>query len=74
VRPLKGGDRAVILFNRSSAAHDMKVDWEALDWPAGLKADVRDLWSKAVSKNVKGSYGASVPSHGVVMVRLTPKA
>ncbi len=74
MRPLKGGDRAVILFNRSGAAHDMKVDWETLDWPAGLKADVKDLWSKSVSKNVKASYGASVPSHGVVMVRLTPKA
>ncbi len=72
-RTLKGGDRAVILFNRSGAAKDMKIDWEALDLPAGLKADVKDLWSKTVTKNVKGGYGATVPSHGVVMVRITPK-
>ena len=74
VRPLKDGDKAVILFNRSGAAHDMKVDWQTLDWPAGLKADVKDLWSKAVTKNTKGSFGANVPSHGAVMIRLTPKA
>ncbi|HVZ30064.1 MAG TPA: glycoside hydrolase family 27 protein [Asticcacaulis sp.] len=73
VRPLKGGDRAVILLNRSEAAKDMSVNWETLDMPAGLKADVKDLWSKAVKTNVKGSYGASVPSHGVIMLRVTPK-
>ncbi|MGN6421725.1 MAG: hypothetical protein ACTHLA_00285 [Asticcacaulis sp.] len=38
------------------------------------KADVRDLWSKAVKKNVKGGYTGNVPSHGVVMIRVTPKA
>ncbi|MDV6330160.1 glycoside hydrolase family 27 protein [Asticcacaulis sp. 201] len=72
VRPLKGGDRAVVLFNRSGAAKTMAVDWETLQLPAGTKASVRDLWSKAVKKNVKGSYAAEVPSHGVVMVRITP--
>ena len=74
VRPLKDGDKAVVLFNRSGAAHDIKVDWQTLDWPAGLKADVKDLWSKAVTKNTKGSFSANVPSHGTVMIRLTPKA
>jgi len=72
-RPLKGGDQAVILLNRSESAHDMSVDWTALNWPAGMKADVKDLWSKAVTKNARGAFSASVPSHGVVMVRLTPK-
>ncbi len=72
VRPLKGGDRAVILFNRSGAAHRMSVDWSTLNMAAGEKAEVRDLWSKAVSKGVKASYAADVPSHGVVMVRVTP--
>ncbi len=74
VRPLAGGDRAVILLNRSGDAHPMSVDWATLGMAAGEKADVRDLWSKAVSKSVKGSYSATVPSHAVVMVRVTPKA
>ncbi len=74
VRPLAGGDRAVILLNRSAAAHHMAVDWATLNMAASEKADVKDLWSKAVTKAVKGSFGADVPSHGVVMIRVTPKA
>ncbi len=73
-RPLKGGDRAVILLNRSATAHKMSVDWSTLNMAPGEKADVRDLWSKAVSKGVKGAYSADVPSHGVVMVRVSPAA
>jgi alpha-galactosidase len=64
----------VILFNRSASAHKMSVDWSALNMAPGEKADVRDLWSKAVSKGVKASYTADVPSHGVVMVRVSPAA
>jgi alpha-galactosidase len=37
-----------------------------------LKADVKDLWSKKVSKNVRGSYSGTVAPHGVIMVRITP--
>jgi len=72
VRPLTGGDRAVVLFNRSSAAKVMSVDWDALQMPAAMKASVKDLWSRAVKKGVKGSYSAEVAPHGVVMIRVTP--
>jgi alpha-galactosidase len=71
-RPLKGAEHAVVLFNRSKAPADMKVEWDQLHLPAGLKADVKDLWSKKVTKNVRGSYGGTVASHGVIMVRITP--
>jgi len=71
-RPLANGDMAVILLNRSGAAHAMIADWTALGLPA--KADVKDLWSKAVIKNVKAGYTVDVPSHGVVMIRVSPKA
>jgi alpha-galactosidase len=30
------------------------------------------MWSKKVSKNVRGSYGGKVAPHGVIMVRVTP--
>jgi alpha-galactosidase len=71
-RPLKGGEHAVVLFNRGEAPAEMKVSWDQLNLPAGLKADVKDLWSKQVSRNVHGSYGGTVASHGVIMVRITP--
>ena len=72
-RPLKGGDQAVILLNRSAASHTMSVNWEALHLPAAMKADVLDLWSKQVSQDVTGAFSADVPSHAVVMVRVTAK-
>lgn len=71
-RPLKGGDQAVVLFNRGAAPAEMSVTWEQLNLPAGLKVQVKDLWSKKVTKNVKARFGGTVASHGVIMVRLTP--
>jgi len=71
-RPLKGGEHAVVLFNRSKAPAEMKVGWDQLNLPAGLRADVKDLWSKKVAKNVRDSYTGTVASHGVIMVRITP--
>ena len=50
----------------------MSVDWETLQLPAGLKASVKDLWSRSIKANIKDSYSANVPSHSVVMVRTTP--
>jgi alpha-galactosidase len=72
VRPLQGGEFAAVLFNRSKTPAQMKLSWERLGLPADRKADVKDLWSKKVSKNVQGSYAGTVASHGVVMVRVTP--
>jgi len=71
-RPLKGGEHAVVLFNRGKAPAQIKVSWDQLNLPAGLKADVKDLWSKKVAKGVRGSYGGTVASHGVIMLRITP--
>jgi alpha-galactosidase len=72
-RPLKGGDKALILFNRGKTPKSITAGWDLLQWPEGLEADAYDLWSKARTKGVKGKFTATVASHGVVMVRLTPK-
>lgn len=72
VRPLQGGEFAAVLFNRGKAPADMKLKWDRLGLPAEKKADVKDLWSKKVTKGVSGSYGGKVAPHGVIMVRVTP--
>jgi alpha-galactosidase len=72
VRPLQGGDIAAVLFNRGKTPADMKLTWDRLSLSAGHKADVKDLWSKKVTKGVSGSYAAKVAPHGVIMVRVTP--
>lgn len=71
-RPLQGGDHAVVLFNRGKAPAEMNVSWNQLNLPKALKAEVKDLWSKKVVKNVRGSVGGTVAPHGVMMARITP--
>jgi alpha-galactosidase len=71
-RPMKDGSRAVVLFNRGSAEHDITVNWEDLGYPTHLSAAVRDLWLMRDAGKFTGKFAASVPSHGVVMVTVKP--
>ena len=71
VRPLAGGEHAVVLFNRGNAPAEMKVGWDQLNLPSGLKAHVKDLDRKGLEAGA-GSYGGTVASHGVIMLRITP--
>ena len=70
VKPLQGGGRAIVLFNRSKETHKIGVTWEALGYPATLELRVRDLWSHKDLPKTHGSFAADVPPHGVVMIRV----
>jgi alpha-galactosidase len=72
-RRLADGSRAVVLFNRGLKAARVTVGWEEIGYPSGLTADVRDLWEHREVGPQKGTYGATVESHSVVMVKITPK-
>jgi alpha-galactosidase len=69
-RPLRRSARAVALFNRGAAPADMSVKWAAL----GVKSPrhVRDLWTHLDLVADAEGYSASVPSHGVVLLRVAP--
>jgi alpha-galactosidase len=71
-KPLAGTNvRAVALLNRGTAAASITVAWSALAIPTGA-ATVRDLWSHTDLGTFTSSYTApSVPSHGVVMLKVT---
>jgi len=69
-RPLADGGRAVLLFNRGEAPVEIGFDWGMIDYPAGLKAGVRDLWLHKDVGRVAGRYSATVEPHGVVMLRI----
>ena len=71
-KPLADGGRAVILFNRGADAKPIAVDWTELGYPATLKARVRDLWAGKDLGQIRGRFAATAPSHGVVMVTITP--
>ncbi|RME90889.1 MAG: glycoside hydrolase family 27 protein, partial [Verrucomicrobia bacterium] len=71
-KELHDGTRAVVLFNRSDAPARIEVSWPEIGYPAHLRARVRDLWKHQDVGTFTGRYGAEVPSHGVVMVKIIP--
>jgi alpha-galactosidase len=69
VKPLKDGGVAVGVVNLDNAAANATVKASDL----GLKGSVRsarDLWTHKDVKFAKGEYSASVPAHGVLMLRV----
>ena len=60
---------AVGLFNRSDLEGTVTAEWSRLGI-AG-RYTVRDLWLRKDVGRFSGRYAASVPSHGVVLLRLT---
>ncbi len=71
-KQMKDGSRAVALLNRGASDADISLSWEDLGYPAHLAAAVRDLWAKKDLGKFTGTFSAKVPSHGVVMLRVTP--
>jgi alpha-galactosidase len=71
-KPLAGTNtRAVALLNRGTAAASITVQWTNIGIPAG-SATVRDLWQHTDLGNFNNSYtAATVPAHGVVMLKIT---
>jgi alpha-galactosidase len=72
VKQLKDGGRAVILFNRRASETSISFTWEQIGYPAHLSASVRDLWAKKDLGKFNGKWVATVPSHGVVMIKVMP--
>jgi alpha-galactosidase len=69
MKPLTGGNKAVGLFNRSTHAHPITVQLASVGFDG--PAHARDLWLHKDLGAVKRSYTATVPGHGVVMLRLS---
>jgi alpha-galactosidase len=66
------GSRAVALLNRGGTEKRITVNWTDLGYPAHVQARVRDLWAGRDHGIAKESFSASVPSHGVVMLKIKP--
>jgi alpha-galactosidase len=71
VRDLEDGSKAVGLFNRGEGEAKVTAKWADL----GLKGKqlVRDLWRQKDLGTYESQFEASVPRHGVVMVRVKAK-
>ncbi len=69
-KPLEDGSLAVGLFNVGPGAEKITVTWKDLGL-AG-KRIVRDLWRQQDLGTYDNAFTRSVPSHGVVLVRIKP--
>jgi alpha-galactosidase len=72
MKPLDGGGRAVILFNRGSVTAPVSVSWEQIGLGPEVSAKVRNLWTREDIGSVKGRFTAEVEPHDVVMIRVQP--
>jgi alpha-galactosidase len=68
VKDLADGTKAVALFNMSETERIITVPWDKL----GLngKQKVRDLWRQKDLGVFDGKFESTVPSHGVMLVRM----
>jgi alpha-galactosidase len=71
VKPLADGSVAVGVVNLGSAAAKATVNASDLKL-AGVKS-ARDLWSHKDVQFTGGAYSAQVPSHGVLLLRVSAK-
>ena len=70
-KPLADGSRAVALLNRSATPAKITASFARI----GLHVDsasVRDLWAHGDRGRFRRDYAADVPSHGVIMLRISP--
>lgn len=76
VRPLNNEAVAVGLFNRGSEPAQISFRWDSLQLNAtlgGKTLEARDLWKHEPVPVTGDAYVATVPPHGVVLVRVAVK-
>jgi len=69
-RDLEDGSKAVGLFNRGEEPATVTAKWSDLRIKG--RRIVRDLWRQQDLGEFAGEFTATVPRHGVVLVRLAP--
>ena len=72
VKPLSGGGRALLLFNRGDVPVTIRATADQLGWPGSVQAKMRDLWAHKDIGRWKDTLDATVEPHGVSMFRVTP--
>jgi alpha-galactosidase len=70
VKPLTGGAKALLLFNRGDTPTKIRATAEQLGHSRSLRARVRDLWAHKDLPRWSGSLEATIEPHGVAMFRI----
>jgi alpha-galactosidase len=67
-KDLANGSKAVGLFNLGETEAQVQVNWS--DLSLNGKLHVRDLWRQKNLGKFRNSFSATVPRHGVVLIRV----
>jgi alpha-galactosidase len=67
---MEDGSLAVGLFNKGETEAPLTVRWQ--DLKISGKQAVRDLWRQKDLGQFEDKFEASVPRHGVVLVKIAP--
>jgi alpha-galactosidase len=70
-KELSNGEWAVCFHNTQEKGLDLRVTWSHLSFLKG-KYRIRDLWKHQDLGLTDKGYATTIPSHDVVMLRLTP--
>ena len=68
-RPLSDGGRAIGVFNRNESGQTVRLTWKELGLGARPTA-LRDLWKHCDLTPAEDGYSASIPAHGVLLLRV----
>lgn len=69
-KPLNGGAKAVGLFNRGDSSSSITLDLKSVGFGSGAK--LHDIWFGKDVMASGGSYTVTVPTHGAVLLKITP--
>ena len=72
IKPLADGSVAVGVVNLGAAESQATIRASDLKLPGGIK-QARDLWKHADVEFTGGAYSAAIPSHGVLLLRVSAK-
>jgi len=71
VKELSDGRWAICIFNSGDSTAEITLKWTDLPFLEG-KYKIRDLWQKKDIGKTKKDFKAQIPSHDVIMLKLTP--
>ncbi len=70
IKQLRGGGRAVLLFNSTNTAATISTTAAAAGLPRGRVYEIDNLWTNGITQT-GGAISAFVPGHGVAMFTVT---
>ena len=71
IKPMQDSSYAVIFLNRGQTEKQMKIDWDMIGFSNADFLLVRDLWKIQDVGYFQNSFTATVPSHDIVMTRIS---